>query len=186
MLLADTDLSSLNADFIKSALIFLTWLVTTGAAIYGGRTWGKKGNKENPVNIAQPLDVRKHDDAAKKSELVKVEAALTKVEQALTSQAEQITAQFNEVKRAGESRAAAITQSIDEEITSLSMKIGSLADALHEKINHALIECAQHGVGIDTLKAGEFRHNGEITRIQEHISSLLARPICSHSPNRKS
>lgn len=173
--LADS-LDQVDPVTLKSVLMILGWLATTGAALYGGARFARRGSKEAPVAIEQPLNVQKHDAAARKSELDKLDAALRKFGDRVDSLAEQMNAQFAAMTKAGQDRAAAITQSIDEEVGALQIKIGELAEALHEKINAARIESARHGAEIASLQAGEFRHNTEIARIQEHIADLLARP----------
>lgn len=176
MFLLASDLDSVPAEFIKYTLVVLGWLATTGAALYGGTRMAKKGTKESPVAIEQPLNVQKHDAAARRSEVDKIEGCIRKMTERFDSFAEQVNAQFAAMTKAGQDRAAAITQNIDEEVSTLSIKIGELADALHEKINQATVNIARHGAEIDGLKAGEYRHNQEIARIQEHIADLLARP----------
>lgn len=171
-----SDLDSVPAEFIKYTLIVLGWLATTGAALYGGTRMAKKGTKESPVAIEQPLNVQKHDATARKSEVDKIETTMRKLGERVDSLAEQMNAQFAAMVKAGQDRAAAITQNIDEEVSVLSTKVGELAEALHEKINANMITTSRHGAEIDGLKAGEYRHNQEIARIQEHIADLLARP----------
>lgn len=173
-MLAASDIDSVPADIFKYIMLTLGWLVSMGGAAWGGVKLARKGSKDSPVAIGpQPFAVEKHDATARKSELAKLETSIAAL-------AEQIAAQFNEVKRAGEARAAAITESLDAEVGTLSVKIGNLADALHEKINTALVTNAKQAAEIASLQGGEFRHNGEISRIQEHIADLIARPICSH------
>lgn len=122
-LLAASDLDSVPAETVKYILIVLGWLATTGAAIYGGAKWSRKGTKEQPVAIEQPLNVRKHDETVRKSELVEVKASVTKLEGSITSLSDQINAQFAAMTKAGQDRAAAITQSIDEELRVIFTKI---------------------------------------------------------------
>lgn len=179
-MLAASDLSTVPPEFIKSFFIVLGWLITTGAAFWGGSKIANKGSKDSPVNIAQPLDVRKYDDAARRSELVRIESTLKQFGDRVDGLAEQINAQFAAMTRAGQDRAAAITQSIDEEVRSLSTRIGTLADALHEKINKASTDNARQSAEIESLKVSSFRHDAEVSRIQEHIAALIARPVCNH------
>ncbi len=176
-MLAEADISTVPAELIKH-------LLTIGLAFAG--VWfankrASRGTKESPVSIEQPLNVKKHDEMVRKSEVDKVEASLKKLGDRVESLAEQINAQFAAMTKAGQDRAAAITQNIDEEIGTLSIRLGELADALHEKINAATVENARHSAEIDGLKAGEFRHNAEVNRIHEHIAVLLARPVCTHA-----
>lgn len=179
MLLLADGIDNVPPETLKYILLVLGWLATTGAAIYGGAKWSAKGTKESPVNIEQPLDVRRHDAAVRKSELTTVEVALTKVTERVDALAVAINAQFTAMAQAGQDRAAAITQNIDEEIGAVQHKIGVLADALHEKINAAVIDNARQSSDISHLQAETFRHTGEITRIQSAIQDLLKRPLRS-------
>lgn len=115
-LLANSDLDAVPSDVVKYVLMVLGWLATTGAAIYGGSRWGK---------IKQPFEVAKHDQAARKSELDKLEESIKKFGERVESLAEQMNSQFTAMKTAGENRAAAITQSIDEDLAVLMGKIES-------------------------------------------------------------
>jgi outer membrane murein-binding lipoprotein Lpp len=180
-MLAEADISAVPAELIKH-------LLTLGLAFAG--VWfankrASRGTKESPVAIEQPLNVRKHDEMVRKSEVDKVESQLKKLGDRVESLADQINAQFAAMTRAGQDRAAAISQNIDEEIGTLSIKLGELAEALHEKINAARLDNARHGADIDHLKAGEYRHNTEMARIQEHIADLLSRPTPCPIPNPK-
>ena len=178
MLLA-SDIDQVDASLLKQVLMILGWLATTGGAIYAGRKWGSKGTRENPVNIEQPLDVRRHDAAVRKSELTTVEVALTKVSERVDALAVAINTQFAAMAQAGQDRAAAITQNIDEEIGSVRHKIGVLADALHEKINAAVIDNARQSSDINHLQSEAFRHTSEISKIQSAIQDLLKQPLRS-------
>lgn len=177
MLLA-SDISSVPAELIKHLLT----LVLAFGGMWLAHKKLNQGSKDQPVNIAQPLSVQKHDDSAKKSELLRIETTLKSFSERVDGLAEQMNAQFAAMTKAGQDRAAAIAQNIDEEVGALRTSIGELAEALHEKINKALVTDAKHSAEISGLQAGEYRHNTEIARIQEHIADLLSRP---QSPHRK-
>jgi hypothetical protein len=167
MLAADID--SVPADLIKH-------LITLALAFFGAWFAFKKsqqGSKDQPVNIAQPLSVQKHDDAAKRSELVRIETTLKGFGDRVDGLAEQITAQFRAAQQAGEARVTAITQNIDEEIKVLSTRIGNLAEALHEKINEAVVDNARQGSDISHLQSEAYRHTNEIAAIRTAIQDLL-------------
>lgn len=165
------DIADVPAELIKHLLT----LVLAFAGVFLAHKKMQQGSKEQPVNIAQPLTVQKHDDAVRKSELAKVESSLKSFGERVDSLAEQINAQFAAMTKAGQDRAVAITQNIDEEIGSLQQKIGELAEALHEKINRAMIDNAKQSAEIDSLKASTFRHDAEVRAVQEHIAALLQR-----------
>lgn len=168
MLIA-AEISDVPADLLKH-------LITLALAFAGA--WfafkrSQQGSKDAPVNIAQPLTVQKHDDAAKRSELLRIEATLKNFGERVDGLAEQINAQFAAMTKAGQDRAAAISQNIDEEISSLSARIGTLADALHEKINKAVVDNARQGSDISHLQSEAFRHTNEISAIRTAIQDLL-------------
>ena len=163
------DIADVPADLLKH-LITLA-LAFSGAWFAFKRS--QQGTKDQPVNIAQPLTVQKHDDAAKRSELVRIETTLKSFGERVDGLAEQITAQFRAAQQAGESRVTAITQNIDEEIKCLSTRIGVLAEALHEKINRAVVDNARQGSDITHLQAEAFRHTSEIAAIRNAIQDFL-------------
>jgi hypothetical protein len=169
MLLAASDIADVPADLIKHLI--------TLALAFGG-AWlafkrSQQGSKDQPVNIAQPLSVQKHDDAAKRSELLRIETTLKSFGDRVDGLAEQITAQFRAAQQAGEARVTVITQNIDEEIKSLSMRIGNLAEALHEKINGALVDNAGQEQAINDLKANHHIHQRQVEAIQRQINDLI-------------
>lgn len=163
------DIASVPADLLKH-LITLA-LAFSGAWFAFKRS--QQGTKDQPVNIAQPLSVQKHDDAAKRSELVRIETTLKSFGDRVDGLAEQINAQFAAMTKAGQDRAAAITQNIDVEIAQLSTRIGNLAEALHEKINKAVVDNARQGSDISHLQSEAYRHTNEIAAIRTAIQDLL-------------
>ena len=164
-----SDLTSVPADLIKH---LLTLAIAFGSAWFAFKR-ANRGSKDHPVNIAQPLSVQKHDDAAKRSELVRIETTLKSFGDRVDGLAEQINAQFAAMTKAGQDRAAAITQNIDEEISALSVRVGNLADALHEKINKATVDNARQGSDIAHLQSEAFRHTNEIAAVRNAIQDLL-------------
>lgn len=118
-MLAEADISTVPAELIKH-------LLTLGLAFAG--VWlankrASRGTKESPVSIEQPINVRKHDEMVRKSELAEVKGSVTKLEGSITSLSDQINAQFAAMTKAGQDRAAAITQSMDDEMRVIAGKI---------------------------------------------------------------
>lgn len=155
MLLA-SDIDSVPADLIKHLLT----LVLAFAGVWLANKGVNKGSKDQPVNIAQPLDVRKHDDAAKKSEVIKIEASLKSFGERVDSLAEQINAQFAAMTKAGQDRAAAITQSFDEDLRGISGKIESFMmlssrhDAVIPQLDERITQLADsHNDAVNRLHA---------------------------------
>jgi putative protein kinase ArgK-like GTPase of G3E family len=119
MLLAEADITSVPAELIKHLLT----LALAFAGVWFANKRASRGSKESPVSIEQPLNVKKHDEMVRKSEVDKVEASLKKVGDRVESLADQINAQFAAMTKAGQDRAAAITQSMDEELRVIFAKI---------------------------------------------------------------
>lgn len=174
MLFATSDISGVPDDIFKYIMITLAWLVTTGAAIYGGARWSKKGTKESPVSIEQPLDVRKHDAPAKKSEHDSLKEVVERIDRSLSgfllkkaeddlAWSEQLNAQFNKMATDGQARAVAIAQSINENV-----------EALNEKNARLAVHVADHAARIINLEKADDRHEGAVTRIQTQIAQMLS------------
>jgi putative protein kinase ArgK-like GTPase of G3E family len=148
------DLASVPAELIKHLLT----LVLAFAGVWLAHKRTQQGSKDQPVNIAQPLSVQKHDDAAKRSELLRIEATLKEFGSRVDGLAEQINAQFAAMTKAGQDRVAAITQSMDAELHAISDKIEkfmlmtSRHDAVLPQIEDRLSELSKaHSDGVQRL-----------------------------------
>ena len=161
-MLLNADISDVPAELIKHLLT----LVLAFAGVWLANKGANKGSKDQPVNIAQPLDVRKHDDAAKKSEVVKVEASLKGFGERVDSLAEQMNAQFAAMTQAGQNRAAAITQSFDDDLRIIAAKIESfmLLTSRHDAVIPQLDERISH-----LAEA----HNEAVNRIHSRIDDAI-------------
>lgn len=156
------DIADVPAELIKHLLT----LVLAFAGVWLAHKRSQQGSKDAPVNIAQPLQVQKHDDAAKRSELLRIENTLKSFGERVDGLAEQINAQFAAMTKAGQDRAAAITQSMDDEIRVLSTKIetfmllASRHDAVIPQLDERLTELAK-------------THNEQVSRIHARIDDAL-------------
>lgn len=164
------DISQVPSDFVKNWWIMAGFVFVVIIQVYN--TWlTKKGQSHQITGRVETVpgkeaaDKKEHDDLKKSVDALRAE----------------VTAQFNEAKRAGESRVAAIAQDIDEQIGTLSGRIGTLADALHEKINKALQDNAGQASDIKHLQGEGFRHTQEIASIRNTIQDLLK---ASHKPSK--
>ncbi len=175
-MLAASDIDSVPADIFKNIMLTLGWLITLAGAVWGGSKWAKKGTRENPVSIEQPLDVRKHDAPAKKSEHDTLREAVTKLTNELQTfrlqkaeddlaLSEQLAAQFNKMTTDGQARAAAITQSITETLAIQNEKNLSMAT-----------DIANHAARLVNLEKADDRHESAVTRIQTQIAQILTLP----------
>lgn len=153
MILA-TDISGVPAELIKHLLSLALALAAAWFAFKRGQA--ASGTRDSPVNIAQPLEVKK----AVQHVVQKDHEDLRKSVDAMRSE---ITAQFNTMTVNGQARAAAIAESI-----------AAQAAILHEKINAGALKSAAHQEAIDHLKAADFRHEHAVTRIQQQIERILA------------
>jgi len=158
MLANAPDISAVPADFIKSALMLAGFVIV----IY--MQW--KNGQSHKREISGSLETRDAIEHAEQSDLDE----LTKT---VNDMRVEITTQFRAAQTAGENRVSAIAENIDAEIKSLSIRIGTLADALHEKINKAVVDNARQGSDISHLQAETFRHTHEIATIRSAIQDLL-------------
>lgn len=177
LILAASDLKDIDADFFKSAWMFVGWLLSIGAAVWGGVKWSNKGTAESPAIVGpQPFVTKKHEEPAKKIEHDTLKEAVTKLTTELQefrlrkaeddlALSEQLNAQFNKMTTDGQARAAAISQEIAETLA-----------VQNERNLRIAADIAKHTAEIESLKASDFRHTGEIVRIQEHITKLLTAP----------
>lgn len=166
--LADPD-----SNFVWQAVLTIAAALHIVVTVMKGLALRKELNAPKPKELPQPLQVAKHDEAAKRSELLRIETTLKSFGERVDGLAEQINAQFAAMSKAGQDRAAAITESIDTEISQLQTKIGTLAEALHEKINKAVVDNARQGSDIAHLQSEAFRHTSEIAAIRAAIQDLL-------------
>jgi len=134
----------------------------------------------NGIKVSGHLQTSPSKEHAEKKEL----DALTATVNAMRGE---ITAQFRAAQVAGEARVSAITQSIDEEIGAMGGRIGSLAEALHDKINHTREVAVTNREAINNLKAADNRHDAQVAGAQARIADIqtkIAELMQSH-PRRK-
>ena len=155
--LADTDISSVPAEFVKNWWIMVIAFGTIGVQIWIGK------NKERKISgKVQTEPAQQH---AEQSDL----DALTKTVDSLR---EEITSQFRAAQTAGENRVAAITQDVNEEMRTLSSNVGGLAKLITE----ALVDNAKQGAEIKSLQSSIYRHDAEVREIQNRIAELMRHP----------
>ena len=166
--LADDGIDQVDASIFKQVLQILAWLATGGLGLWLGKSWGAKGTKESPVAIEQPLAVQKHDAAAKQSELKKLETSIT-------SLAEQINAQFAAMTKAGQDRAAAITQSMDDELRVITGKIEvfMLMATRHDAVIPQIEE---------RLSALSAEHNNAVQRLHSRVDDAMRLNLSPRKP----
>ncbi|MGV3664284.1 MAG: hypothetical protein ACO1TE_29195 [Prosthecobacter sp.] len=164
------DISRVPSDFVQNWMIMAAFALVLIILVHN--TWvTKKGQSRE---ISGSIETRPGKTPADKGEL-------DALKQSVEALSREISAQFNEAKRAGEARVAAITQNVDEEMGVLSGRIGSLADALHEKINKALQDNAGQASDIKHLQVEGYRHTQEIATIRSTIQDLLK---AGHKPSK--
>jgi len=161
-MLAETDISAVPAELIKH-------LLTLGLAFAG--VWfankrASRGTKESPITVEQPLDVRKHDAAAKASDVKRVEVEQAAIKAAL----DQVKAHFDnkleivkrEITTAGQTRADSIMGKIDREIEAMRQNTEARVRELHEKINAVQVDSASHAAHIEDLKVRDHAHETQL------------------------
>jgi|GEM_PF-6084370 len=156
------DISSVPAEFMKSWWIMLGFLVAI--ALLGYNTYIARQTK--PREISGSIETRPGKEHASQD-------GLNKLERSVSDLSAQMAAQFAMSKTQGEYRVVAITQDINEQMSAISIKVGTLAEALHDKINHTRELAVTAQTEIANLKAADFRHDAQVAAIQRHIEELL-------------
>lgn len=165
-----SDLATVPAELIKHLLT----LVLAFAGVWLAHKRTQQGTKDQPVNIAQPLSVQKHDDAAKRSELLRIENTLKEFGTRVDGLAEQINAQFAAMTKAGQDRVAAITQSMDADLRVITDKIETFMlltsrhDAVLPQIEDRISELSK-------------AHSDGVQRLHQRIDDAIR----LNAPNRK-
>jgi hypothetical protein len=151
-LLADADISSVPADYVKNFLIMAGFF----AALTFGHVWGRKGRREDPVHIHQPLKVRKDTEYALKEETAHELKSLDERIESMArenlrahSAAQQSLAKVIE---AGEHRSAKILSALhDMEQRMTASMIAEVKD-VHNRINPIAEKLAAHDGLIDWIQ----------------------------------
>ncbi len=153
MLLASTDISAVPADFVKYFFIMFAFV----AGLYFAHRKGKQasGTRDEPVNIEQPLEIKKTPVYARKEEVERMQKEISRVMQA------------------GDERRVEIINAIHG---SERRMIDEVKD-LHERLNPVAEGFKGHAALLDQidkrLSASELARRDENARMQQRIDDAI-------------
>jgi hypothetical protein len=159
MFLAQSDISSVPADDVKSTLIVIGFLVTLGmnalALLMGVRTQKRvvSGRMETTPTVV-PADKSEVED--------ELDGIMEKIEELKTSLHQSV----QEITSAGQRRADSIGRKIDEEVRAIRADVESRLALVHEKVNVIALQGAGHAADIAHLKSRDYSHDQSIAGLQ--------------------
>lgn len=135
MLAASTDISNVPAEFVKYFVQLVVFFIGAGVTGFVAYRKGKQanGSKEEPVNIAQPLEIKHTARYAHKEEVEKVNLEVKRIIEAGDERQEKIIGAIGESERR-----------LLSEVKDLHVRLNPVAEAskehaaLLEQINHRL------------------------------------------------
>lgn len=183
IVLAQTDISSVPAEFVK---YFMMMLAFVGGLYYAHRK-GKQasGTKDEPLNISQPLEIKKRTEYALKeetsSDLAKLETTLTAMNRESVRQAQHTSEQINDVIKAGadrENKILAAVHDMEKRFTSLVLVE---VKALHERMNPVSESVAEQKAALkghaDRISNLERNFNDSVQRLHQRFDDLMKRSL---------
>ena len=176
------DISGVPPDFVKNFLVMLGFAL----AIWGGRAWGRRGRKEDPLHLHQPLEVKASDEVARKSEL-------SQLRKDFENFRAENQAQHQAAVTAGQNRVTALSEFFDQETKEIVARVERLQEsvtekldrefkALHEKLNKVALQAASDHTDILNVKErlGDLteRYNRSIPDLHRRIDDTVR--LASH------
>ena len=155
------DISGVPAEFVKNFMVMLGFAL----ALWGGRALGRRGRKEDPVHVQQPLVVQANDEVVRKSELAQLRTDFENF------RAEN-QAQHQAAVTAGQNRVTALSEVLDEETSEILERVEKLREGLTEKLDREFRllheKISQQGMRVAA-------HHAEIPNLKERLEDLTDR-----------
>lgn len=133
MILAQTDISGVPAEFVKYFLIMLGFILGGGAGAFA--MWRKSrqvsGTQDEPVNLQQPLHIRKVTEHAEKNELQKLSDQLAGL---ATIVANHYSAQIQSASE----REMSIKESVHHAMVEGMREMAKVKDAIKQEIEEKI------------------------------------------------
>lgn len=183
MIFASTDISSVPADFVKYFMIMLAFcggMGITGFLAYRKGT-SAKGTKDEPLNIQQPLEIKKRTEYAPKeetaTELAKLEGTLTAMNRENVRQAQHTSEAIQGIIQAGSDREGRLMKSfhdMEQRFTSMVMRE---MNTMHERLNPVGESVAGHTASLEghekRLSNLERTLNENVLRLHQRFDDLM-------------
>lgn len=155
------DISGVPADFVKHFMIMMGFVL----ALWGGRAWGRRGRKEDPLHLHQPLEVKASDEVARKSEL----AQLRRDFEGFRAENQ---SQHQAAVTAGQQRVTALSEVLDQETTEIMDRVERLREGLTEKLDREFRSLHEKLAQMGERVAA---HHAEIPNLKERLEDLTDR-----------
>lgn len=146
MILAQTDIGSVPADFVKYFMMMAGFLITGWLAYRKGQQ--AKGTKEEPLNVAQPLQVQHAPEFADAEDVEELEKGASEISERITQMQQTFLTKLHELGKEtlsgmGEiksmaSRHDALIQQMEHRLSSLEKSHSDAVQRLHSRIDDTL------------------------------------------------
>lgn len=170
MILAQTDIGNVPAEFVKYFFIMLGFVLTGFVAFRKGTQ--ARGTKDEPVNVQQPLEVKRTPEYALKeetsSDLAKLETSLTAMSRESMRQAQHTSDEIAGILKSGaerEGRLLAAVHDMEKRFTKLMIEE---VKSLHVRMNPVGESVAAHAA---SLKG----HDSRIATLERTVSDNIQR-----------
>jgi|GEM_PF-6707348 len=183
ILLAESDLSSVPPEFLKWFLVCLAGLLGIALSAYVAYRKGTQasGTKSDPVNIAQPLDVRQVGQYADKqetmNEIKKLERTIEAMGRENLRQNQQEAAQIQAVIAAGADSEKRMMGGMHDMENRMTKTILAEMKTIHERLNPLSVSVGEHG---ESIKGMERR----ISDLWDQMKQLWGRVFPPTKPAR--
>ncbi|MBB5033158.1 hypothetical protein [Prosthecobacter vanneervenii] len=178
-LASSTDISSVPADFVKYFMIMVGFVIT-GLLAYRKGT-AAKGTKDEPLNVAQPLEVKKRTEYARKeetqSELDKLENTLNAMNRESVRQAQHTSEELASVAKAGAEREGRLMQAVHDMEKRFTQLMINEVKGLHDRLNPVSESVAGHKASLagheTRLASLERTLNDNVSRLHQRFDDLM-------------
>lgn len=176
-LLAENDISGVPAEFVKSFMIMVGFLIALG----GGIAWGRRGSKESPLHVEQPVDVNAQVTHAPvyahRTELDAVKADIERRTRENLRQHEDNREQLTAVIAAGNERLQSMLTALHDMETRMTTATLAEIRGIHERINPLGEQVAAHKAEIKGMR-------DRIQQIWEMLQSVWSHVFSKPAPKK--
>lgn len=160
-------IDSVPAEFLKH----LVTVILAGVTAYLGFLKGRRGRSDDPVHLAQPVQVKQAIEHASKEEMQRIEKRADKTDAKLDELREKLL-------KAGDEREGRLSKGIKDEVSKLRAEHAETVRSIRQEIQDARdqalkaqLSAASHAAQIEDLQSRDHHHDTQ-------LSVLLQRPQC--------
>lgn len=159
MIIAQTDIGNVPADFVKYFIMMAGFVATGWVAFRKGKE--ASGTKDEPLNVAQPLEVKKTTEYAARHDVEKLKTSI------------------EEILKAGEDRQLRIIAAVHD---AEKRQLAEIKD-IHERLNPVAENGKAHGLMLESLSkrhdAAEAERRADVRLMQQRIDDMIR--LSSHT-----